>query len=82
MAYFSRYKEHSGFLHTLSFEAEKVTDDGLMDDIAAERAQEGIVLEETADPGELQNFWSKAVEDARKDPQWNFTNDEDNEPLY
>lgn len=82
MSYFSRYKTSHGFMHTLTFEPVPVLEDGLGDDIKAERQEQGITLEETADAEELQNFWSRAVDEARKDPKWNFTGDDDNAPLY
>lgn len=82
MAYFSRYNTTHSFLHTLAFEPAQDLNDGLADDIASEREEQGITLEETADADALQEFWSTAVEDARKDPKWNFSGEEENEPLY
>lgn len=82
MAYFTRYKNSYGFMHTLAFDPVNALDDGLGDDITQEKHEQGITLEDMPDAAALQDFWSTAVEDARKDPSWNFTNDEDNAPLY
>lgn len=82
MAYFSRYKISQGFFHHLAFEPVLDLEDGLSDEIEAEKAEQGITLEETADADGLESFWATAVADARKDPKWNFSNDEDNAPLF
>lgn len=82
MSYFSRYKTTHGFMHSLAFQPASALDDGLGDDIRAEKAEQGIILEDTPDADSLQSFWSTAVEEARKDPSWNFSNDDDNAPLY
>lgn len=80
--YYSRYKLPHGFMHDLTFDPVQVLDDGLGDDIQAEKQEQGITLEEIPNANELQDFWATAVEEARKDPSWNFTSDEDNDPLY
>jgi hypothetical protein len=83
MAYFTRYEHSHGLLHrSLAFEPVDVLADGLEDDIRSEQQEQGIMLEDAQDASNLSSFWETALNDARKDPNWNFTNDEDNAPLF
>lgn len=82
MSYFTRYKNSRGLMHTLAFVPASELGDGLGDDIQAEQQEQGIALEEAQDARELDSFWSAALEDARKDPDWTFSNNEDNAPLF
>jgi hypothetical protein len=69
------------FHHNLAFAPIDPTADGLADDIAAERNDpEAIQLTDTLDP-ELPNIWDAILEDAHKDPEFVFSND-DEDALY
>ncbi len=81
MSYFSGYTNahHS---HRLAFEPVNELADGLGDEIQAERQEAAISLEETPDADALVNFWNNAVTEARHDPEWSFSDDEDNTPMF
>ncbi len=80
MSYFSRYS--AGHAHGLAFEPINELADGLGDEIQAERQEAAISLEEAPNADELVNFWETAVEEARQDPEWSFSDDEDNTPMF
>ncbi|HEU0266271.1 MAG TPA: hypothetical protein VFQ70_01460 [Candidatus Saccharimonadaceae bacterium] len=53
-------------------------DDGLLEEIAAERnAKEAITLEDRPDESTLEAYWDHVEDDIRKDPEWfSFTEEE------
>lgn len=61
--------------HRIQFQKPNPLDDGLGDDIAAEKRETGISLKED-DGRELTDFWNNVSEDLKKDPDWfNFDNE-------
>lgn len=57
--------------HHVSFKKIDPLDNGLAEEIAAERQEsEAIVLDETIDEGELSEYWQTVEKDIEKDPEW------------
>ncbi len=82
MSHFSlidNYKKHDH--RKLAFAPANATDDGLADDIKAEQEEQAIDLRADPDGTGLADFWDRAVQDASQDPDWQFSDDED-EALY
>ncbi len=64
------------FHHQLSFAPVDPMADGLGDDISAEqREEEHFELQEQLD-GRLADEWEEILNDARKDPDFNFVSEE------
>lgn len=70
------------FRSEVAFEAVDPLADGLGDDIKLEQAEAGISLEDTPDADHLSSFWEAVVEDAHKDKDWGFADEEDNNPFF
>lgn len=56
--------------HHVQFEKIDPLGDGLDDDIAAERREEVITLEDHPDETALEKYWQFVEEDIHKDPEW------------
>lgn len=67
------------FGHHIQFTSINPFDDGLLEEIAAERNEkEAITLEERPDQDELETYWKRVTDDITGDPTW-FSFSEDDE---
>lgn len=57
--------------HRISFSKVDPLDDGLREEIEAERMEpEAIMLEEGINEGQLEAYWQSVEKDIEKDPEW------------
>lgn len=65
------------FHPSISFRKIDPLDDGLREEIEAERMEpEAITLEEGVNEGELEQYWTSVEKDIEKDPEWFRFSDE------
>lgn len=64
--------------HHIQFTTSNPFDDGLLEEIAAERdASDVITLEDHPDEDALEAYWDNVEDDIHEDPEWfNFAEDE------
>jgi hypothetical protein len=59
------------FHRTISFTKADPLDDGLREEIEAEKMEpEAITLEDGVDEGQLEAYWQSVEKDIEKDPEW------------
>jgi hypothetical protein len=65
------------FHSPISFKKVDPLDDGLREEIEAERMEpEAITLEEGLNEGQLEEYWQSVEHDIEKDPEWFHFDDE------
>jgi hypothetical protein len=72
---YNKVNKYMTFFHHVEFNRPDPLDDGLADDIAAEKRESGIDLKDE-DGRELTDFWQNVSENLKNDPDWfNFDNE-------